>query len=112
MTEQCWAADRYRLSSNLGIPMEGFAFCRDRVSHFGQSTVPAGHMFGEPIAALVFWSSQVSISQQHLSVIIAAVINVNTELRELERLRDQVKRKAQLLARRSRPKSRRKRVRL
>jgi hypothetical protein len=30
----------------------------------------------------------VSIDQQRLSAIIAAVINVNTELRELERLRE------------------------
>jgi hypothetical protein len=55
------------------------------------------------------WGSQMSIRQQRFSVVTDTIANLNARIRELERLRDQV-RKAQLSARRSRPKSLRKRT--
>jgi hypothetical protein len=56
------------------------------------------------------WVPHMSIFQQRLSVVSDTITNLNIRIRELEQLRNQVK-KAQLSARRSRPKSRRKRAR-
>jgi len=62
------------------------------------------------VVALV-WESRMSTLQRRLSVVNDTITNLNAQIYELNRLRDQV-RKAQLSARTARRKSRRKRTRI
>jgi hypothetical protein len=90
-----------KLSSGLGIPI-----ARPIITGVESVMFPFLNIQGVclDICCGVLVGFSMRVFQQHLSVITDTKTNLYTQLRELERLRDQVKR-AQLLARRSRPKS-------
>ena len=112
-----WSSMRPEVARRYGVPIDaartglvpGESLSQMEV-YLNLQCPPTTYAERSPARVAVGMGSQMGIFQQRLLVVTHTIPSLNIRIHELERLRDQVE-KAQLSARRSRPKSRRKRTR-